>query len=396
MDGTNSNQQESCKQHKHKKRRIECDIGVADRISELPDEIIYIILSFLTLREAAATSLLSHRWSDLWKHTSNLDFVDTTNRHHNMETTEIEHDSWDVETCKHVKMVNSVLESHQALFLKEFRIQFYINSSAQSTITKWLKFVWSRQVERLDLKFICYSPKHTVVLGDLVGEMRPMKHLKTLSLRSLKVSGEDISLFLRNCPLLRELNIEASTLTSDVHLVSMQDRGNYGSRYIKLHFASAVSCITSQLQKLILSLALYPKKLLLGGFPEMPNLKELVVKDSSLYEHGCLLPLTSAISACPCLQEFMFEFLDSVENAAPNVERCPHQRLEMLKFQGSCATDIIKSVTYISDCCDAFQKIKTCTPLMSKADVQAHRDHMHHLQLELSHQVQLKFFKIID
>ena len=39
----------------------------------------------------------------------------------------------------------------------------------------------------------------------------------------------------------------------------------------------------------------------------MPNLKELVVKDSSLYEHGCLLPLTSVISACPCLQEFMFE-----------------------------------------------------------------------------------------
>ncbi|KAL1534206.1 F-box/LRR-repeat protein-like protein [Salvia divinorum] len=443
MDGTHSNQLQPCDKHKKKKRKTVCDNGSVDRISGLPDEIIHIMLSFLPLREAAATSLLSNRWSDLWKHSSNLDFVDAT-RCHNMKTTAIEHESWDVSTCKNVKMVNSVLESHQALFLKEFRLQFYINSSAQSTITKWLEFVWSRQVERLNLKFICYSPKHMVVLGDLVGEMRPMQHLKILSLRSLMISGEDISLFLRNCPLLRELNIEGSHLTSEVNVcdstlvlenlrirkcniresfinisapnlavVSVDARpgqlwfenvpslisANFAidsSRYTMQHFASAVCCITSQLQKLMFSLYIYPKKLSWNGFPKMPNLKKLYVKESSLYEHECLLPLKSVISACPCLQKFKIEFHERVKNATPNVERCPHQYLKMIKFQGSCATDIIRSMTYISDCCDAFQKIKTCTPVMSKADVQAHREHMHHLQLQLSRQVQLKFFKSID
>ncbi|XP_047983531.1 putative F-box/FBD/LRR-repeat protein At4g13965 [Salvia hispanica] len=335
MDGTNSHQQEPCKKHKRKKRRIECDKGVVDRLSELPDEIIYIILSFLPLRQAASTSILSHRWPNLWKHTSNLDFVNI-NRRHNKRTTEIEHDSWDVSTCKNVKMVNSVLESHKALFLKEFRIQFYINNSAQSTITKWLEFVWSRQVERLKLKFICEnSLKHKLLLGDLLGEIRPMQHLKTLSLRSLIMSGEDISLFLKNCPLLRELTIEGSHLTSEVKfcdstlvleelrirkcniqeyfinisapnlaLVSVDARPGqlwienvprlvavnfaiYSARYTMQHFTSA--------------------KLSWNGFPIMPNLKTLHVKESSLYEHGCLLSLKSVISACPCLQIFKIE-----------------------------------------------------------------------------------------
>ncbi|KAG6419225.1 hypothetical protein SASPL_121441 [Salvia splendens] len=60
----------------NKRRKSEC--GSVDRISELPDEIIYIILSSLPLRQATATSLLSHRWHHLWKHTSNLDFYDPT------------------------------------------------------------------------------------------------------------------------------------------------------------------------------------------------------------------------------------------------------------------------------------------------------------------------------
>ncbi|KAG6406913.1 hypothetical protein SASPL_134530 [Salvia splendens] len=92
-----------------------------------------------------STSLLSSRWMDLWKHTAYLEFFDTDDLYRIRSDTE--HDSWDVGTCKHVKMVNSVLESHQGLFLKHFRLNFYVNKSAQSAVTKWLAFVWSRQVE---------------------------------------------------------------------------------------------------------------------------------------------------------------------------------------------------------------------------------------------------------
>ncbi|XP_042009310.1 F-box/LRR-repeat protein At3g26922-like [Salvia splendens] len=420
-----------------KTEKKQCGEGVVDRISELPDEIIYIILSFLKVRAAAATSLLSHRWLGLWKHTYHLRFNDTS-RSCNIKT---EHASWDAETCKNVKLVNSVLKSHQSPFLNLFMIHFYINKSAQSIVAKWLEFVWSRQVKSLDLDLCCVSENNAVVLGDSLGEMKPMKYLQTLYFTNIKVSGEDIALFLKNCPILRKLDITDSSLTSDAHVsgtaLMLEDlrisRCNIresvinidsalnlsivvvdakpeqlwfnnvprlalanlriaSPRYRMQHFLSAVSCFTSQLQKLLLYLT-YPKKLLRKGFPQMPNLKVLIIRESSAYEHGCLLPITSVISACPRLQRFSIVFLENVKYATPGVERCPHQQLNTASFRGSCATNIIKSVTYFSDSCDAFQKTNTCAPLMSKAEVRAHMDHLKQLQVELSDQVLLEFFK---
>ena len=80
---------------------------------------------------------------------------------------------------------------------------------------------------------------------------------------------------------------------------------------------------------------------------------------------------------------------NSVKNT-PNVTRCPHQYIKTMKFQGSCATNIIRSMTYITDCCNAYQEIKPCTSSMSKDDVHSHREQMDHLQQHLSYQVEIK------
>ncbi|RXI07755.1 hypothetical protein DVH24_009786 [Malus domestica] len=45
-----------------------------DRISELPHEIIVSILSLMSLKEAAATSILSRRWRYVWASTMTLVF----------------------------------------------------------------------------------------------------------------------------------------------------------------------------------------------------------------------------------------------------------------------------------------------------------------------------------
>ncbi|XP_042016104.1 F-box/LRR-repeat protein At3g26922-like [Salvia splendens] len=322
-----------------------------DWISELPDDMIIIILSLLPLREAGFTSVLSHRWSDLWKHIPNLAFA----YYRNVVTMSVSAIR-DMTPEKPLERVNSVLKLHQALSLKKFEICVYVDKSVQRLVTKWLKFVWSRNVEILNLNFICSDPEYRVVLGASLVQTRPTKYLKTLSLENIKVGGEDISLFLINCPLLSELNIKSSSVTSDLHVcgatlalkllriwecvynngsvvnisapnlsqVDVDERigkllienvprlvvasfNIEGQKYTVHKFASAVHCFTSNLNTLILYL-LYPKNILGKGFPQMPNLKELIVIDESgLFEHDYLLPAPYVIAACPRLQSATFK-----------------------------------------------------------------------------------------
>lgn len=49
--------------------------GSEDRISELPDAILHIVLSYLNTEDAVRTSVLSKRWRGVWAHAPNLEFA---------------------------------------------------------------------------------------------------------------------------------------------------------------------------------------------------------------------------------------------------------------------------------------------------------------------------------
>ncbi|MCI10311.1 F-box/LRR-repeat protein [Trifolium medium] len=52
-------------------------IPTDDRISSLPDPILYHIISFLPTKSAATTTILSKRWNPLWLCVPTLNFDDT-------------------------------------------------------------------------------------------------------------------------------------------------------------------------------------------------------------------------------------------------------------------------------------------------------------------------------
>ncbi|KAH6767931.1 hypothetical protein C2S52_000078 [Perilla frutescens var. hirtella] len=388
---------------------MRCDSGF-DRISQLPDSIIISILCFLPLKEAAATSVLSSRWSELWKHVPNLNFYAET-----LDTLTKE--------CipKYIEWVNSVIQSHKALSLENFTISFYVDISAQCMVNKWLEFVFSRRVERLELDFLCRSRKNRVVLDSSICQAltqtpRFFKSLKELCLRKIKLSGEAVELFLCNCPLLERLIIHAAELMSDVEVcggASLVLKHLYihqcsGGKTIKIsapnliwlssddisgslllenvpklveadftftcrsqdtaqHFALAVNSCISQLEILTISL-ICSKVFLTSWFSRMPKLKKLVVNYYGQFEDS-LLSLTCLIWASPCLEEFELKFIRSCRCRSglqfSNVERLtlerliPQQHLKVFQFTGfdGHAGTHMELLRYICDNCAALEKI---------------------------------------
>ncbi|KAL7084833.1 hypothetical protein ACP275_14G246100 [Erythranthe tilingii] len=185
-----------------------------DRISRLPDDILVAILSFLPLKEAARTTVLSSRWINLWKHISRLDF-DAVSA---LVKIAIDYNLHGEESCKYVEWVNRVIQSHKAETLKEFSVCFDLSPSAENAITQWLEFALVRHVEKLDLDVSAGSlrvytrdyayyafPEKFLKPPSQSSSRIDLKSLKALSLKYVKLSGEAIEFFLRNCPFLEKL-----------------------------------------------------------------------------------------------------------------------------------------------------------------------------------------------
>ncbi|XP_012833057.1 PREDICTED: putative F-box/LRR-repeat protein At4g15060 [Erythranthe guttata] len=116
--------------------------GDEDRISRLPGGILVDIIYLLSLKEAGRTSILSPRWKNLWKHTPSLDFNSQSAFRPNPK--------------KLVNWVDSVIKSHTSPTLKDFRIGFPLDRSFGDSITRWLEFAFSREVEMLELNLEAY------------------------------------------------------------------------------------------------------------------------------------------------------------------------------------------------------------------------------------------------
>ncbi|EYU26971.1 hypothetical protein MIMGU_mgv1a025965mg, partial [Erythranthe guttata] len=189
-----------------------------DRISRLPDELLVDILSLLSLKEAARTSVLSPRWINLWKHTHSLNFDARNALEDIVKKHWIRRKLMKREGPKYVKWVNTVLQSHKSPTLKEFVIRFTLDATAKNSINLWLQFAFAtRQVESN-----CATPKLQTP-SNIFWIHRPLvpenfKSLKDLSFKSVNLSGAAIEFFLHNCPLLERLVVHRSRKISSLEV----------------------------------------------------------------------------------------------------------------------------------------------------------------------------------
>ncbi|XP_047965429.1 F-box/LRR-repeat protein At3g03360-like [Salvia hispanica] len=182
-----------------------------DGISMLPDYILVLILSSLTLKEAARTSTLCSRWRYLWTLTPTLDLqVDWIDTLRNYDIDELRH--------KYVEWVDRLLTKlpkASTTNLVKFRVLFDLSSYLSDRINDWLSYAVSRKAESIDLTLKANLPGNCYPFPYKQGNFpNNLKLLKKLSFSYVNVSCEVVAFLLGNCRLLEQLSLCGIPLSS--------------------------------------------------------------------------------------------------------------------------------------------------------------------------------------
>ncbi|GER52321.1 F-box family-6 [Striga asiatica] len=172
-------------------------------IDELPDDILISILSRLSLKQAAVTTILSRRWVKLWTLTRRLVFEGPKKfKNVNSESVEAKRQNF-------ISWVNNTLLSHQGTTLDEFTVCFDLDGgTCVPDIDRWIIFALEKRSRCLCLEFDILSSKYTLTTRFLTSQA--ICFLEVVRLSSLQVSEEAVEHILSACPLLRLLRLEDS------------------------------------------------------------------------------------------------------------------------------------------------------------------------------------------
>ncbi|XP_052881595.1 uncharacterized protein LOC108461819 isoform X2 [Gossypium arboreum] len=178
-----------------------------DRISELTDEILFIILSFLTLKEVANICFLSRRLKILWPLIVALSFDAS----------------------------NTLGELRRNGRLRKKKRTWYINwrvRKLELDFEEVAEETWPPGLRSYSLTKSCFNYIRTPQGLSCIGL------LDSLCLRFVKVSGEVLEHFLLHCPLLEKLVVEWSKNLVTLNIAS--------SSPLRLRYLEIRSCLALQ------------------------------------------------------------------------------------------------------------------------------------------------------
>lgn len=195
--------------------------NTTDRISKLPDHVLHHILSFLPLKEAGRTSILSHRWRHVWLSMQGLKFY----------TDEFANCGPD----KFISYVNAALPYRSKQDLQVFKT-FLLNDSPTNLAasTRWITHALRNDVRVLHIIIRPKSSGENVILPRPMLTSRSLEELglfsfpnvkitspnvmslsqlKTLSLQQMLVTSAFLETIISGCQRLENLNLHYCRIT---------------------------------------------------------------------------------------------------------------------------------------------------------------------------------------
>ncbi|XP_057987625.1 F-box/FBD/LRR-repeat protein At3g52680-like [Hevea brasiliensis] len=202
---------------------------LCDAIGRLPDELLHTILEKLPLLDAVSTGFLSHRWRDLWKYVSVVEFDP----------------SWVELTGKEiVSSLNQFICLHKGPKIRSFSVRFIYQPEMSTHVVSWVLFAINKHVENLDLDFDvgdtniarntafgpCYK-LHPCVFNckslvklvlcfcnlDLPMSIG-LRSLKVLHLHRIELHHNAIEMLTSNAPVLQQLFLSDCNRTRDLYI----------------------------------------------------------------------------------------------------------------------------------------------------------------------------------
>lgn len=180
-----------------------------DYISDLPDNVLHHVLSFLPIKDLIRTSFLSRRWRCLWTSVPTLDFDGLV---------------FSPKT-KFANFVDSVLHRRDSCRIEKFRLRFAGYYCKNSHVQSWVLAAISHNVTELSISSYALEsyllPIHiftckSLTVLTLKCNYSPLSFpsainlpsLKTLQLSSLTFENDNLSELFSKCPILENVHIE--------------------------------------------------------------------------------------------------------------------------------------------------------------------------------------------
>lgn len=123
-------------------------------------EIQSLVLSLLSLKEAARTSLVSRNWRKLWTRYPNLCFDGSKDG-------SIGIDGVKIERAKFIETVNSIIQQHSGIGLNKFSVRCSLQMDSD-ILNKWICFATASKAKVIDVNL---WPK-----GNSVGPTKQVHH----------------------------------------------------------------------------------------------------------------------------------------------------------------------------------------------------------------------------